>query len=232
MKKMHLSLALPLVALCGAPAQAELISGIEFPQGAFSFADEVVSYSPGPGPDAAFREPANALGLPDVNTTNGLSCFLAPSTANCLFTSLGEDGSLVLRFTDNVLTGSSASGSVTGTGDGIDDLYVFEVGVAETSRVEISADGSGWVEVGEIGAGGDDVGVFSYGFDIDRLGFGFTDSFTYVRITDISTDPGTSPEGADIDAVGAIQTVVPLPASLWFLATAFLAAARWRSRRG
>ena len=44
--------------------------------------------------------------------------------------------------------------------------------------------------------------------------------FTYVRLTDLNIDPGTSPAGADIDAVGAIQTVVPLPAGAWLLGSA------------
>lgn len=220
-----------VVALsCVAPAQAMVIGGIEFPQGTLSFADAVGSYTPGPGPDAAFKEPANALGIPDVNTSNGLACYLSPSTANCLFTSLGEGGTLVLQFTDNLLTGSSPPGSVIGVGDGFNDLYVFEVGVAEDTSVEISANGSDWFNVGQIGGGGSGIGVFSYGFDIDKLGFGIGDSFSLVRIVDLLIDPGTSPEGADIDAVGAISTV-PLPATAWFLLTGFATLFGWRARR-
>lgn len=215
---------------CAAPTQAEIISGIDFPQGALSFADAVASYSPGPGPDPAFVEPANALGVPDVNTTNGLACFLSPSTANCLFTSLGEGGSLILQFTDNLLTGSSPSGSVVGVGDGFNDLYIFEVGVAESTSVEISANGTDWHNVGQIGGGGSGIGVFSYGFDIDKLGFGYGDSFSLVRIVDLLLDPGTSPEGADIDAVAAISSV-PVPATAWLLMTGFATLCGWRRRR-
>ncbi|MEZ5566265.1 MAG: PEP-CTERM sorting domain-containing protein [Gammaproteobacteria bacterium] len=212
-------------------ARAELINGIDFPQGALSFADEVVNFSPGPGPAAAFLEPLNALGVPDVNTTNGLACFTAPSTANCKFTSLGDSGSLTVRFTDNFLSGSSPSGTKIGTGDGFNDLYIVEVGVAESTSVEISADGSNWFNAGNIGGGGgNSIGVFNYGFDIDKLGFGFTDLFTYVRLVDLQIDPGTSPQGADIDGIGAIQTVVPAPASLPLAITA-LGALMLRSRR-
>lgn len=221
----------PLLSLCCVlPARAEIISGIDFPQGSLSFADSVVNYSPGPGPDAAFVEPANALGAPDVNTTNGLACYLTPTPANCLFTSLGEGGSLVLQFTDNLLTGSSASGSVVGVGDGFNDLYVFEVGVAESSSVEISANGTDWHNVGQIGGGGGGIAVFSYGFDIDKLGFGYGDAFSFVRIVDLQIDPGTSPEGADIDAVGAISSV-PVPATAWLLMTGFATLCGWRRRR-
>lgn len=169
---------------------------------------------PGAGPAAAFLDANNSLGVPDVNTTNRLACYSAPSTTNCKFTSLGDAGVLVLRFTDNLLSGSSASGSVTGTGDGFNDLYLVEVGVSEATTLDISSDGNTWFNVGSIAGGaGGSIGVFTYGFDIDRLGFGTTDLFTYVRITDVVTgDPETSPQGADIDAVGAIQTAVPAPA--------------------
>ena len=137
-----------------------------------------------------------------------------------------------MRFTDNVLSGSSASGSVTGVGDGIDDLYVVEVGVAESTSVEISANGTDWFNVGNIGGGaGGSIGVFNYGFDIDKLGYGFTDLFTYVRLIDLQIDPGTSPQGADIDAIGAIQTVVPAPAGLPLAATAIASLLiPWRRR--
>lgn len=230
--KMH-ARAVPLlgVMVAWSAAGAAVYNGIDFPQGDASFADSIVDFSPGPGPDAAFLEPENSLGVPDVNTTNGLACFNFPSTSNCLFTSLGTGGSLTVRFTDNVLTGSSASGSVTGVGDGFDDLYIVEVGVSESTTVDISMDGTTWFNVGDIGGGsGSSIGVFNYGFDIDRLGFGFTDVFTYVRVTDLVDDAETSPEGADIDAIGAIQTVVPLPGGAW-LWPAGLVLVRWMRRR-
>jgi hypothetical protein len=221
---------LSIAMLSGTTAHAVIIGGIDFPDGNASFADSVASFTPGTGPAAAFLSSANALGPPDVNTSNGLQCFLAPSTSNCLFTSLGNAGMLVLRFTDNALTGSAPAGSVTGVGDGINELFVFEVGVAESTSVEISKDGSSWTNVGNIGAGGGSTGVFSYGFDIDKFGFGISDVFTWVRITDLLIDPGTSPQGADIDAVGAIQTV-PAPAALWLVPAGLLALSRWTRRR-
>ncbi len=220
-----------LSAAFALPANATIYNGVDFPQGAASFADSVVNFTAGPGPDPAFLAPTNSLGVPDVNTTNGLNCYFYPSTSNCLFTSLGNGGTLTLQFTDNVLTGSSASGSVTGTGDGFDDLYIVEVGVAESTDVDISANGTDWINVGSIaGGGGSSIGVFTYGFDIDALGFGFTDSFTYVRVRDVLTDQDTSPEGADIDAIGAIQSAVPIPGAAW-LWPAGLVLLRWVRRR-
>lgn len=233
----RLSLVAPAIGalLAFGTAEAAIYNGIDFPQGALSFADSVADFTPGTGPAPAFLSSANALGPPDVNTTNGLQCFLSPSTSNCLFTSLGTGGSLTLRFLDNVLTGSSPSGSVTGTGDGFNDLYVIEVGVAEASIVDISTNGTDWINVGNIaGGGGSSTGVFTYGFDIDVLGFGFSDSFTWVRITDVLTDVDTSPQGADIDAVGAIESVIPIPAAGWLvpIAGAFLAGRIRRRRAG
>jgi len=229
MKALARALSVSGALLACSAGNAAVYNGIDFPQGAASFADEVINFNAGPGPAAAFLESSNSLGVPDVNTTNGLACAQAPSTTNCKFTSLGEAGSLTLRFTDNVLTGSSPSGSLTGVGDGFNDLYVVEVGVSESTSVEISMDGSTWFNVGNIGGGGGSVGVFNYGFDIDKLGFGFTDSFTYVRVTDLLIDPGTSPQGADIDAIGAIQTV-PLPAGVWLLPVGLILI-RWMRRR-
>jgi len=103
---------------------------------------------------------------------------------------------------------------------------VWEVGVAEASIVDISQDGVTWTTVGNIASGGGgSTGIYTYGFDIDAFGFGFEDDFTWVRITDVVSDVGTSPDGADIDAVGAIQSAVPVPAAGWLVpaAAAFLA---------
>lgn len=218
--------SIPMLVL-GTTAHAALYNGVEFPQGAASFADSVANFSPGPGPAAAFLDQNQSLGVPDVTQTTGLLCFQVPTPQNCKFTSLGDGGSLTLRFTNNVLTGSS----LTGTADGFNDLWVVEVGVAESTNVEISTDGSTWIDVGDIvGGGGSSINVFTYGFDIDAFGFDVNDSFTWVRLTDVLTDPDTSPQGADIDAVGAIQTVIPLPAAAWFL-PAGLVLARWVRRR-
>jgi hypothetical protein len=223
MKTVARAVALIVAVFGFSSAHAVLIGGVDFPQGTASFADSVVDFTAGSGADAAFQDPTNALGPPDVNVTNGLACNSAPSTANCKFTSLGNGGSLTLRFTDNVLTGS---------GNANNDLYVFEVGVAEAGRVQISKDGVNFTTVGDFIPGSGGIGVFSYGFDIDQLGFGVADQFTYVRVLDlVNVDPETNPAGADIDAIGAIQTIVPLPGSAWLLTGALALLARI-GRRG
>lgn len=177
--------AFPLVS------HGELIGGIDFPEGAVSFADEVVSYEPeivNGQPIEIYTDPNDALGVPDFNVEDP-SC----SAGQCAYVSLGREGSITLRFTDNLLTGSD---------DSTIDLWVFEIGAhIEATGVEISPDGMEWFDVGST------AGAVS-GIDIDASGFTSADRFAYVRLTDdLSVDiPGPS-RGADIDAVGAISTV-------------------------
>lgn len=187
------------------PAHAVLIGGVEFPQGAVSFADAVVSYSPGVvgvNPTDPHRGAFNALGVPDYNGVN--SC---ASQAACSFVSLGDGGSIVLRFDDNKLTGSDSNAL---------DLWIFEVGPdVEDTFVDISADGITWHSVGAVGGS-------TSGIDIDAFGFGIGDLFGFVRLTDNTNEGGQdgATVGADIDAVGAISTVrtpIPEPAGLALL---------------
>ncbi len=79
--------------------------------------------------------PQTALGAPD--------CHLQSEPH---YVSLGVGGNIVIKFVDNVLTGS---------GDSSDDLWVFEIGpAAEDTFVDISTDGSHWIRVGTALGGG------------------------------------------------------------------------------
>ena len=90
--------------------------------------------------------------------------------------------------------------------------------------VDISKDGSTWYSVGGVGGA-------TAGIDIDAFGFGTSDFFSFVRLTD---DPNEGQQGngetigADIDAVGAISTAppvnVPEPATLALLGMALAVA--------
>ncbi len=189
------------------PAYAVFIGnvqgGADFPQGAISFADAVVGYSPGlagASPTTPYQGAFNALGLPDYAWAN-----TASSQAECTFVSLGVGGVLTLEFIDNKLTGGGDSGK---------DLWIFEVGPdIEDTTVEISKDGSTWHSVGMV------YGTTA-GVDIDFYGFGVGDIFSHVRLTDVAGEGATggATVGADIDAVGAISTistpVIPAPGAI------------------
>ncbi len=152
------------------------------PLGALSFADRVVSFTPGEKPSKPpFDFPGSALGEPDYRNTYSAD-----------FISLGCNGELVTQFTDNILVDV----------DGV-DLYIFEIGpVIEKTLLAISADGETWIEVGEIeGARSDvDIGPFvSKG-----------DKFPFVRLTNASVACGGNHSGADIDAIAAVGAEIRL----------------------
>ncbi len=233
MRPAHAAVAAVAVAFCANPAHAVSFSNIngisvEFPAGALSFADELVDFSPGIVFDAArgltiplapYLDGGNALGAPDMDLLQSLSCFDGtPTTQDCRFASLGSGGSLTVRFTDNLLTGS---------GTPAPDLWVFEAGPADLTFVDVSADGSSWFAVGTIAG-------FT-GVDLDAFGFGASDLFAFVRLRDAPGGQSSGDTlGVDVDAIGAISTAspVPLPASGLLLGSALLALARQRSRSG
>ena len=117
-------------------SQAEIIGGFDFPDGARSFADAVVSYDPdflgGPPPSPVHTEPLNAIGIPDAAPNEG-ACTVGLAI-DCPYVSLGNGGQLILQFTDNVFTGS---------GDNALDLIIFEVGAqVEATFVDVSVNGT------------------------------------------------------------------------------------------
>jgi hypothetical protein len=167
------------------PAAAEVFRGVEFPQGAISFADAVVSYQP--ATDITLQPqvmiPGEALGPPD-HITGGTPQFV----------SLGNGGRITLRFVDNALTRSGSTAK---------DLWVFEIGpLVEDTDVAISQDGVTWIAVGRVAGS-------TAGIDIDLFVSDPAARFPFVRLTDVRAldFDSSSTAGADIDAVGAISTV-------------------------
>ena len=189
--------------------------GVEFEDGAVSFADVVADFYPAVvngQPGSAFLNADAALGIPDLN-----------GDAEVDYVSLGSGGSITLRFTDNSLNGS---------GNNALDLWIFEIGPdVEDTFVEISMNGSLWHSVGSVSGS-------TSGIDIDAFGFGPTDLFSFVRLTDDPSKDATSgiTVGADIDAVGAISSAPPVAtpdggATLVLLGLGFggLAFSKWRT---
>lgn len=153
---------------------------IYMPLGRISFADRIVSFSPGfPMPLEKFGDPQQALEEPDYTDYN------SPE-----YVSLGCGGKLVLQFSDN--------GFIDMPGR---DLYFFEVGPSvEPFDVEISTDGKKWKKVGPLEGGSSSIDIAS----ADR---GLRQIYYFVRITDLkSFCPGETP-GSDIDAVGTVSGV-------------------------
>jgi len=165
------------------PDEAQLFGGVNFPAGASSFADRIVEYDPafggGPVPDITSQDARQILGVPGVGDV-----------------SLGNGGRIIVRFLDNRLTGSN---------DSQPDLWIFEVGAAESTFVEISKNGTHWISVGTATG-------FASGIDIDHFGFGKGHHFAYVRLTDDGDSAGGAPfvQGADLVAVGASSSVPPV----------------------
>lgn len=185
MKKILTILLTFVIFLCfSGYASAVIIGGIEFPDGAISFADSVYSYAPGSDVGSGWNAPSAALGVPDY-----------PGSGKAV--SLGDGGTLILQFTDNSLTTS---------GDTTPDLHIFEIGGAvEWFNVSISTNASSWIDLGDLR--GQPTSI-----DIDAIaGVVQNAQYSFVRLMDDASFNQTgAPYGeADIDAVGAISSAPP-----------------------
>jgi hypothetical protein len=188
----------------GAAAMPTTYSSVTFPDGDISFADEVISFNPGPDVAAPHDDQNLVLGAPDGSHI-----------------SLGENGSIIVRFSDNSLTTS---------GDATADLHIFEVGArVEVFNIAISQDLVNWIDLGDLS--GQPTSI-----DIDAVaGVAQFAQYSYVRLTDVDPNQTGSPFGeADIDAIGAISSAPPVaihaPGALAFLGLGF-AAMMLRRRR-
>ncbi|MFM8188139.1 MAG: hypothetical protein ACKN85_06610 [Pirellula sp.] len=167
------------------------VRGDFYADGQIAFADlaPLSRYNPNAGgsaPIPGLQDPTAALGQPDYVGN------LEPTAGGQGVVSLGRGGSMVVQFADNYLTGS---------GDDLPDLAVYEAGTSENVNVEVSYDGVTFTAVGTIS------GANRY-VDLDAFGFGTDSLLRYVRLTD---DPNQGPNtgnsvGADIDAVGALSS--------------------------
>lgn len=156
---------------------------VYFPLGSISFADELISFKEGDpaAKETDYRNPKEVIGEPDYDMETEKKAL-----------SLGCGGELIVRFSNNALTDQSGP-----------DLYIFETGSAiEPTSLSISKDGISWTEIGEISGGR---------ADIDLAGkVKPEDIFYYVKLTDLRSGCGGDWPGSDIDAIGAIGSVIRL----------------------
>ena len=158
-------------------------NSVYFPLGKISFADKLVEFRVGdPAPIKKYRDSIQSLHEPDY--TN----YHTPS-----FVSLGCGGVLVVEFTDN--------GFMNLPGE---DLYIFEVGPSrEAAKIEISENGEDWLYAGRIAGGKSSIDLSDEGIDEETV-------FYFLRITDLKELCRSISAGADIDAIGAINSVIKL----------------------
>jgi OOP family OmpA-OmpF porin len=174
------------------PIEATTTQGskVVFPSGDISWADAVVSFTPGDPAASRSRDPNAALGEPDYQGRDD-------AADEATYVSLGHGGELVLEFTDNVL--------VDGEGP---DLAIFEIGPeVEPMLVAISEDGqNGFIDVGRVEGSTCSVDIAPFVEPGQR--------FRFVKLTDAKAGKSNDSEwpGADVNAVGAINTLSILPA--------------------
>lgn len=151
--------------------------------GEISFADRLVEFKVGdPPPVKKYRDSTQCLHEPNYKS------YHKPK-----FVSLGCGGTLIVEFTNN--------GFMNLPGD---DLYIFEVGPSkESAKIEISENGVDWVYAGTIAGGKSSIDLEDEQIDTQTV-------FYFVKITDLKDLCRSISAGADIDAIGAINSVIKL----------------------
>ena len=153
---------------------------VYLPLGDASFVDKVVEAKYGAGNIQFAKE--NCIGTPDYVLMQKLE-------NNKGIYSLGAKGTIVVQFTNNALI------DVNGA-----DLFVFEAGEIEPTKVDISKDGISWISIGTITGG-------TASLDINKY-VKPNEYFYYVRLTDLNTESTIA--GADIDAIATIGAAMRL----------------------
>ncbi len=202
------TISLVLVMGMTGPAFAVDFGGIDFPDGASSFADGVLTYDNlfggGPAPtDSNFLDPLESLGPPD---------YVSPLGS----VSLGDGGLIELEFTNNLLTNSGDAGL---------DIHIFEVGpdvedtfvaIKPTAATAIlldplvyDANTDGFYEIGKVFGATASIDIDAF-FPPAAAG---TYTFEAVQLIDDTDEGGQtgSTVGADIDSVGAISSMFVEP---------------------
>jgi OOP family OmpA-OmpF porin len=159
-----------------------------FPMGAASFSDSVISYDPGSSDeimgndqDKKYHKAGSSIGIPNFDALEDTGSV-----------SLGRGGCIVLKFSDNIL--------LNGNGP---DLCVFLSDLnSEEVHVLISQDGNVYRSIGNVSKEHPFADISPRGETGAR--------YSYVKLRD-NPDQGeknTPKSGADIDAVGAVNTAL------------------------
>ena len=156
---------------------------IYLPLGKISFADSIVSFKMGtPAPQLKYRDSSQCLHEPN---------YVSYKTPN--FLSLGCSGTLIVSFLDNGFMNLKGN-----------DIYVFEVGSEkEAASIEISENGIDWVKAGSISGGKSSIDLNEYNIPTDVI-------YYYLKIIDLRGYCKSKSAGADIDAIGAINSVLKI----------------------
>lgn len=155
---------------------------VYLPLGELSFADEVMAATYGKGKDDMKFAAENCIGPP-----NYVDNKIKAKTEGIY--SLGGKGTLAVRFVNNALI------DVEGP-----DLYVFEIGEVEPTKLEISKNGKEWIDVGTISGGTAEIDINGKA----KAG----ESYYFVRLTDLNKQ--SIIPGADVDAIAAIGAAIKL----------------------
>jgi Mg-chelatase subunit ChlD len=144
-----------------------------------AFVDSVVSVDAmGLVHEKGSERPEDVLGVPNYDSFK----------EDYTYYTLGCKGTGIWRFDDNYL--------VDGPGA---DLYIFEIGAnVEPMTLAISIDGKEWRDVGPIPGGKGKIDISP----VAKPG----EKFRYVKLTDSGSACGNSWPGADIDAIGAVNS--------------------------
>ena len=173
-------------------AQATTYAGVTFPLGDVAFADRAVSYVEGSCVRCAFNDPEAALGPPDCGNDSCLSCGSCDPCAVSLGFRLSEidlRAYLILEFVDNRLVDQPG-----------DDLFIYGTN-DHPCRVEISENGSTYIQVGEVTGCPAAIDIGPYVSPQQQ--------FRFVRLSDVPADEDYSPcPGPSIDAVGAMGIAI------------------------
>jgi outer membrane protein OmpA-like peptidoglycan-associated protein len=156
---------------------------VYLPLGKISFADRVIDFKMGnPLPYEKYRDSSQCLHEPN---------YISYTTPT--FLSLGCRGSITVAFTNNGFMNLAGN-----------DLYIFEVGPSEeAAKVEISTNGKDWLFAGKISGGKSILDLSDEEIDPELV-------FYYLRISDLKEVCNSKTAGADIDAIGAINSVIKL----------------------